>query len=342
MGHFVSAKGHYASAMAFTSHQHPNTCQGLTDNSHPHGIPSCLAYSGDCSTAAGGQSCPDDPNASAWEISCWCKEQTNEFPPAVLATATSSTTIESSLHVDHQPDGTVSTTLHSNPKAQGSDHVRYQEISNPLVKVEWEDLYTNGNGDYNDYVGALEARECDSESPFPYSSSYPEGKWPTCNAGCNANNGTVCWRTPSADWRTTRYVVGIGIDDANGELDREAKGRTLHVTMAMYSAPEIAGLSLAVCPEPYFHGTPQEKTQLVAYGVDTQCADTGDHSGSPSCLRTEKAQAHFPVALAREQKFSQTTCSSSPTGPGDQFDARSPLACGGKQAGTLPVGQPDV
>jgi hypothetical protein len=205
-----------------------------------------------------------------------------------------------------------------------------------LVRFEWEDDLKPPDGDFNDYVGALSVKDCDG-------SLFPPGvrDWPEQGLSCQNNcNQAQC---PPGDARPAdlRVAVAVGADDHSSERDREAGGRLVTISVAVYANPVVSS-RVAVCPVAWF-GFPRQfydctskfpdETQVQDVGASKRCTfnastDLACDPIGPTGLLCEE----FAVALAQEQLYGPLTCSPgspvSRSGSGDSFELPVGNVCG--------------
>jgi hypothetical protein len=201
-----------------------------------------------------------------------------------------------------------------------------------LVRFEWEDDLKPPEGDFNDYVGVLAVKDCDG-TVFP--PNLPE--WPESGLRCQNNcSQTAC---PPGDARPSdlRVHAAVGADSTAFEGSREAGGRMVTVTVALYGNPNTAQ-QMAVCPVAWF-GFPLQSYDCSAGPLPDEL-QSHDMGASKSCTFGSGADiacglkghdcSAFPVALAREQLYGPVACQSPMTrsGPGDSFELPVGGQCG--------------
>lgn len=318
--YMISAKGSYANAMSI-AHPVPtsNTCLTSSPN-----LLDCAGYSFDCKV------CGADPNGYPSEISCFCISPTM-FPRNrhKRLPENQSVAIASQLSVDTNADGQFvagEPVFSSNPAANGgSNQVRYYELHNQLWLAEWEDQFTNGNGDFNDYAAVIEPRICNG-LPFPV--LYNEGG--ACAFTCAAQTDPVCGRDIiPADH--VSFHAAVGVDSATSEGDREGRGRLLRVALSTYYRRFLAGRKFATCPSLVLKtktNTTPPFAKRFDYGVqpsDAGCQSIGAVGDTPQC-RTDGpnpfAGSQYPIALAREQFYKPSdACAPHSRKVSDEFTA---------------------
>jgi hypothetical protein len=193
-----------------------------------------------------------------------------------------------------------------------------------LYRLEWEDLYTNGYGDYNDYVAYVEARACRSEPERPL---YTVSEYTSdCFDQCYGQNNACAADRVSPD---LKFAVSISVDTLNGG-ERESAGRRMLVSVATYDPG--ASRRVAICPSIVFNtlSRPYEWTYLThgeTYDSNTgSCNASGTINGDPICGDHLAYPNYWSVALAREQRY-QLSCDPY-EGTGDAFETAPRLTCG--------------
>jgi hypothetical protein len=306
-----SARGAYANALQFLSPSTgTNACSvnGSTNN--------CVAYTGACS------SCGNDPNAFSGELTCWCQASAsrpkNQHPDLP---AGASIILESQLLVDQNVDGQhINEPTWSSVKTKngGSEQQRTYVLHSELLKQDWEDLYQNGNGDFNDYVATIDARIC-GKLPFPIRAFNGE-----MNAGCAFDCAGIFDQNCAAKFISNsdlKFHVSIGIDSSVAE-NREARGRALHVTLATYGTGALAGRRFAVCPTLFLKPDPRTEPatdsiyemNYATAGIPS-CTVAPANDGQPTCSAAIAPVDYspfnvYPISLAREQSYrASSSCS---------------------------------
>lgn len=264
VAHFASAKGAYANAMVFDSPNTSSACPTLNS-----GASSCLFYTGECGSG-GSSTCPQDPNAEPGELSCFCSDPSVLAPYSVFPLVSPGSTVEfaTRLLVDTDADGKNESEWYSkwtsNPSS--TDQVRSYALHNDLYRWDWEDAYTGGDGDFNDYIALLEARTC-GKLPYPIASLSPEASL-SCAQDCPQSSGC---RPETIDNSSMKFHIAIGADNDLYEA-RETRGRTLHVTVTTYAAEVEKGRRFAVCPRlwiaPEGNNIVADDIQRVFYGAE--------------------------------------------------------------------------
>lgn len=305
--HFLNSKGAYADAQTHYLGLQPNsTCGSLNG-----GEPFCLKYTGDCA------SCPTDPAAQPGELSCWCTP-----PNSVALASLASGKLEHSymeLQVDKDLDGT------DDYRVSGG-YVRGYEAFSEIFRVEWEDLYAPPNGDFNDFVSAVEARECTSDY-WPIQLALSESSSIACVDPCADNACDAVDITESEQ----RFGAGVGIDrdpQLSDGQDREPPGRLIDVTIAgYYTTP---GRRIAVCPalrlkwpRPRSAGESKDLTTDARYGGPA--CQAGQGTESPECYTEHLDADVLTISLARSQTF-KPQCGAQ-SGPDDSFVTPSRDSC---------------
>jgi hypothetical protein len=201
-----------------------------------------------------------------------------------------------------------------------------------LLRFEWEDELKPPDGDYNDYVGALATKDCDGTLfPPTLPDWFEEGL--SCQNNCKQ---TSC---PPGDSRPNdlRVHAAVGVDNADFEGNREATGKMVTVSVAVYGNP-MTTQRMAVCPVAWFGlpanfyncsgGALPDELQQHDMGASGACkfgsvADIACSTAGFDC-------GAFPVALAREQLYGPLACKTpvARSGPGDSFELPVGGQCG--------------
>lgn len=201
--------------------------------------------------------------------------------------------------------------------------------------MEWEDIPNGPNGDFNDMMFYLQGRECSTElNGFPHM-SFASGE--ASGIGCYDECGQVmaadCTGEPHLTANDVRFAVSVSIDSNSGEYDLEPRGRLIHVMVATYGEPGLAGTDMVVCPTLQFdRPTVKPDHTTVGYGINPLglspfCDQTPPNTGDPICSTvafTQMLEWEDVLALARDQHYAVNQCSGSRTGPGDVFKFQPP------------------
>lgn len=333
---FVSSKGAYASAMLMD----PKAAVSLVCPVNG-GVDSCLNDTFTC------QGCPQDPNAAAGEISCWCVS-----PPPIIYNnipGGGSMSFRSNLLIDKDLDQTSDEVRSSSSRigppgtADRKGNVRYHEITSNVWRYEWEDFEAAPDGDYNDYIGQLTFKDCDKKSVFtpslatwpPRDGDRPNALW--CQDGCNAS---FCGDPKESEPPDLRLAAKVMVDTASAEFDREKRGRMLTLSVVVESA---AVQDMAICPVLHVAYEPKLSkcgdVQMQEYTDDpkTACMSNPVTPTSvglePVCVEDRASSCKmFPISLAREQVYKANACMASGpytrTGIGDLIHLDQGTMCG--------------
>lgn len=342
--YFLSARGTYANALRHNTPTIPKNCAQLNVPGNPgRGEPSCLLYSGECHSTFGGKfACAPEPAAQPNEISCWCKAQGAErFVIGNRIAASTSQTLQMSLLIDKNLDGLHDDTFHTdrtrNPTS--SQQARLYQLFPQLYRLEWEDLYLGGAGDYNDFVSAIEIQECDRFRRFPVYMANSETPY-ACHDVCADN---PCKSPPDPLRTKVSAALAIDREDSGSAGGRESIGRVMHLTVNLYH--DGGAGALAICPVPGMNW-PRPRTLGEAYdqGLSARysanqgtpgshprgCEPSSPHSRSPpTCDGVRKwFIQEFTIAFARETALTTDAMCGDRSGPGDVFFLPSGNECG--------------
>lgn len=320
---FGYSKGAYHNAATVPN---PGIMQQCT-TSASQTINDCLYFSGDC------VSCPPDPNAYPGETSCWCKKPdplwSTSVPFLEIAPGTKEYA-EFGLETDTNADGVIDQQLYSDPNSNPTgDQVRARQIAREMGIVEWEDIPTGPNGDFNDMMFYVQGRECSTEaSGFPHMSfSSGEGSSWDCVDECG-NVPADCSGVDHLVQGDARFAVSVSIDSSTSELDLESRGRLIQVMVATFGEPGVAGSKMVVCPTLRFdRSAVSPDYTFVGYGINPPgfspfCDETPPNNGMPICSSplTQPPVWEDQLALSRDQLYDINQCNPTRVGPGDVFE----------------------
>lgn len=195
-----------------------------------------------------------------------------------------------------------------------------------MVKVEWEDIPVGPNGDFNDMMFFLQGRDSTENSGFPIM-SLPSGDG--SGLGCRDLCGQFadCSLVTHLTANEVAFSVMVAVDSSSSENFLEAPGRLIHVTVATYGAPGVAGTEMVVCPALLINRPSVAPNAIpVGYGINpigqSPSCDPQPQSGTPPICAPSIPQAfaqnHY-FALSRDQQY-QANCAAARTGPGDVFE----------------------
>ncbi len=328
ISYMLAAKSAYADAMQIEA---PAPTSNTCTSANP-AVWDCVGYSRDCGV------CGADPNAGASEMSCWCvSPETVEWNVHEAVAEQDATSISSLLRVDQNADGNLTSTepiLYSDPSQNGgSVQVRYYQLHNQLLLAEWEDLYNNGNGDFNDFSAAIEPRICNGIK-FPVLQNSDNGR--NCAFDCAGATNPTCGDVILQSDMVS-FHVAVGVDSDVTEADRESRGRLIKVAVTTYYDRRLSQRNFAVCPALVFataDGAPPQMSIIkndygATVGKNNSCTITGDTSSVPVCrLATTPIYSEplYPLALAKEQYYgAEDGCRSRTVS--DAFEARNRGVC---------------
>jgi hypothetical protein len=210
-----------------------------------------------------------------------------------------------------------------------------------LVRIEWEDQAKPPDGDFNDYVGAIAMKDCD-KTKFPPGLVNWSGEGLSCEDGCFQG---PCATTALSRPDDLRIHAAVGVDSSSSEHFREARGRMITLSLAIYGDPIVSQQYIAVCPTMWFKYYNTNKAtkwdwdcsrsfapdpiQIHDIGSGGSCSFNG--TSDIACVDVRQACDEFPVSLAREQLYGSGACKVPMTGrqdPGDAFVLPPGTTCG--------------
>lgn len=253
--HFLDANGAFSNSMQLQPLSSPTATFGRSctvKTSSAAMIPECVRTTLDCSI------CAPNPFAPIGELSCSC------LPPFAvplldkgapsMVPRRGQTLFDASLFVDRDRDGVADEIANSaNAPLQS---LAVQELFRGFFLLSWEDMFPPSNkigvsSDFNDYVAALELREC----RYGGDRFNPESAW---DAECidDCGNARLCSDTSVLKRSTMRLQASLLVDTELGEnrTGWTEGGRKFVVTVAASNdldANQFATLmqeGVAVCP----------------------------------------------------------------------------------------------
>ena len=298
--HFLGSKGAFGSAVVLGRGAISSSycaIDGLTS--------SCLKFTGECSQKLfPSTGCSSDPNAAPWEISCWChgpisvQDVSSPFLPGATYA------FPWTFLIDKNLDGKSEQTWMSYYSTD-VDQARFYPILPEFGRLEWEDELKAPEGDFNDYILGIEARDCRPLVRFPDTALL--GGAFVCSDRCGDN---PCDERQLANGKV-KFTAAVGIDSVSGEGWREKPGRLLQITVNTYDDFIKSDLprSAAICPvlrldwrrSPRGRAETNDLTIPVRYGSDDCRYSTVDTSGEPRCLSARLDPLYLSIGLAVEQ-----------------------------------------
>jgi len=301
--------------------------------------PDCLFYTGACDI------CPPDAGALPGEVSCGCLMADTSWTTADLlsrAIAPGTTIpLESSLKSDYDGDGDFEQELFledSKNAPNGQEQVRVYDHSGRLVQFEWEDIPQGPNGDYNDFMHFLSARQCSETdaSGLPTwaiqsdAISYENGSSPVvCQQDCEASEAQQACATFGSLKGSIRNFVTVSVDRLNVDFNRESQGRFLRLTVATMADDSVSGMTVAVCPLLWFEnptpGMSFQKTinrRGVNLAPGLPCTFMCSSAPGPdlSCSPDNRPPtSNYDLNFSREMDAGPPTCFEPTTGLSDEF-----------------------
>ena len=352
--HFAQSKGAYhngfklnqsslGTACLLYGSAHPNPGTGMATNAELD----CIFFSEECAIECGGA---QDPNGYPTDVSCYCMKTSGpwEAPERVaLPTSTgglnpgASVSFVGGLVSDKDRDGQIDQRMSTVPNVADNptQQSRFTQLEAGVARLDWEDIIQAPSGDFNDFSVLFEARTCEA---IPESLEGEEiGTFQDCrdeclnpSAICDQNNDLVVLDPSSVGTPELIFSVSATIDRyQGGDVDREPRGRLMHVTVGSYLNPGSTvhglGRGMAICPTIAFDLGPfGQSAPLYATGYNvadpagsnpTQCTPMST-GGEPLCT-PRSPSSEMRLSLARDQ-FYEAGCGMTRVGPGDGFVLR--------------------
>lgn len=298
--HFLGSRAAYAAQLV--ERHLDSTCD--TDQGA-----ACLKYTGECSPDVVNPtlfSCPRDPSAQRGEISCWCHARLPVKEPIELPAGSANAVRAPGLFVDTDLNRIIDRRY---PLSSYPDVVQMTELPGGIVRMGFEDDILTGTADYNDYIAAVEIRDC-SPVRFPVDATDRPECANSCGASCPS--GWV-----GLDSNKFRVVGTLGVDDSVTEqFGYEPIGRKLSLTLSLYAnflIGELNGrpLTVAMCPTVNLKWQTTASLYAGAFGEwsisDGTCSAANPATETASCVAGQDP-GFLPIALSGEQNRTSDPC----------------------------------